>query len=832
MVAPPHDDDFLAGRDPDHRPPGPEFGPRSAGQDVRDDGARNPAGAGVAVTWDEAPTWDEPPPWDEAPPWDDAPPPWEDSPARDAAAVAAPRPVREAVAAGSMGRPADRARSAPVTSPPVGQARPAGRTDTRPVGMDLDDTLHKAFGFKVFRPHQREVCEAVVAGTDALLVMPTGGGKSLCYQLPGLVRGGCTLVISPLIALMEDQVAKLQQRGLRAERIHSGRDRQEQREALHAYLAGQLDYLMIAPERLKVPGFSERLATRPPTLIAVDEAHCISMWGHDFRPDYRLLGERLPQIAGADGVRVPILAMTATATVRVQRDIVRQLGMPHATRFIRGFARENLAIEIVETPVSERLERVMAVLAPADRRPALVYALSRKMTEQLAADLKQRGGLRAAAYHAGLSPERRGRVQDAFQSGEIEVVAATVAFGMGVDKANIRTVVHVGMPGTIEGFYQEIGRAGRGGKPSRAVALYSWADRRLHDFLRDRSYPPLPVLQRLLRQVPAGGLEREELLRTSGVEVDVAEAAVDKLWVHGAVAIDAGDRLTPLQRVAGSWSKAYQEQCDHRVSQLDDVFELVRMPRCRMQALVHYFGSLEEARRPCGNCDHCRPEDCRARDFSEPDPEERVLLQRIVAALGVQSSISAAKLFRDQLASWMDRRAYDRLLDGLERAGLVEGHTDSFEKDGRTISYRRIQLSDEARSGDGGWLETVVLPAATAVAPKAPKKTRRKAASKPRKATDRASGAARVAGDAGGARVVQYARGASVDEGLLEELKAWRLAKARTLGLPAYCVLTNRALEGVAAALPRTRDELLAVSGIGPKVVERYGDELLEELNR
>ncbi len=209
---------------------------------------------------------------------------------------------------------------------------------------DLTALLHRHFGFATFRANQEEVCRAAIDGRDVLLVMPTGAGKSLCYQLPAIARGGTTLVVSPLIALMEDQVAKLAGQGLRVARIHSGRDRAESRQACVDYLNGTLQFLFIAPERLRVPGFAEMLAKRKPSLIAIDEAHCISAWGHDFRRDYRTLGQHLPALRPA-----PVIALTATATPLVQDDIVRQLGMSSAARFIHGFRRENLAIEVVET---------------------------------------------------------------------------------------------------------------------------------------------------------------------------------------------------------------------------------------------------------------------------------------------------------------------------------------------------------------------------------------------------------------------------------------------------------------------------------------------------
>jgi DNA topoisomerase-3 len=681
---------------------------------------------------------------------------------------------------------------------------------------DLQQLLRDRFRLPSFRPHQEEVCRAVAAGRDALVVMPTGAGKSLCYQLPGLARGGTTLVVSPLIALMEDQVAKLRELGLAAERIHSGRSREASRAVCLDYLGGRLDYLFIAPERLSVPGFPELLEKRKPGLVAVDEAHCISWWGHDFRPDYRLLGRRLPALRPA-----PIVALTATATPRVQGDILDQLGSPKAERFIRGFRRTNLGVEVVEATPSSRAGLVRELLADPERRPAIVYAPTRKESDALGAALAE--GFPAASYHAGMDSGERDRVQMRFLDGSLQAIVATIAFGMGVDKPDVRTVVHTGLPGSLEGYYQEIGRAGRDGLPSRAVLLYSWADRRTHEYFQGRDYPEPEVLERIF-QALGPGPEPADLLHARigprlGMDYDLFERALEKLWIHG------GATVTPegeVSRGGAHWQAPYREQRRHRSEQLEQVTRFAEGHRCRMLQLVEHFGDREDTGAPCGHCDLCRPDACGVRRFREPTAEELRAARNVLDTLRTRADPTTGQLHKELASNGggPERKTFERLLQGLVRQGLVELQDDSFEKEGQTIRFRRARLTREGERAAAGRSDALAELRVEAPVSRA----------KPKKKTAASAARPRAQGRAEPGRAASPAPGPTADPDLTERLQDWRLKEARRRRIPAFRIFSNKTLEALAAHKPTTKEDLLDIHGIGPAKADKYGDQLLEIL--
>jgi RecQ family ATP-dependent DNA helicase len=558
--------------------------------------------------------------------------------------------------------------------------------------VELAELLRSVFGFARFRANQEAVCRAAIDGRDLLLVMPTGFGKSLCYQLPALALGGTALVISPLIALMEDQAAKLMALGLRVGRIHSGLDRSVARQACVDYLNGSLQFLFIAPERLRVPGFGEMLAKRKPALIAIDEAHCISQWGHDFRPDYRMIGQYLPALRPA-----PVLALTATATPSVQADILTQLGMVKPAKFVHGFRRDNLAIEVVELSMPERPGAICGLLASAERRPAIVYAASRKGAEKLTAELSATktnttGKIPAAAYHAGLDAATRERVQTTFQAGKLEVVVATIAFGMGIDKADIRTVIHAGLPATLEGYYQEIGRAGRDGALSRTYLMHSYADQRMRDFFLNRDYPPADHLQQVFRALGGNPQPVEELRAASKLGEEEFDKALEKLAIHGGARVDFGGNVT-----AGGpgWKKTYAVQAQYRAEQFEKVLRFTTSTECRMAALVRHFGDVEDASQPCGICDVCDPAGAVLRQFRRPTAAERELMQAIADELRTVDYKASGALQRNlDHAGRMSRSEFDGLLNAMTRAGLIEIEEAEFEKNGEVIRFRKVRLTE------------------------------------------------------------------------------------------------------------------------------------------
>jgi DNA topoisomerase-3 len=499
-----------------------------------------------------------------------------------------------------------------------------------------------------------------------------------------------------------------------------------------------------------------------------------------------MLGERLPLFRPA-----PVIALTATATPTVQDDIVEQLGLGEAARFIHGFRRTNLAVEVLERSPSERAEAARELLRDASRRPAIVYAPTRKHAEALASELG--APCRAAAYHAGLPSAERDAVQSAFLAGRLDVVVATIAFGMGIDKPDVRTVIHTALPATLEGYYQEIGRAGRDGAPSRAILFQSFVDRKTHEFFLERDYPEASVLERVCDALSARPVSLDALRARAGLDAETFEKALEKLWLHG------GARITPdetVEKASGGWKRSYEAQRKHRYAQLEKMHRYAQKETCRMLQLVRHFGDAQDAGAPCALCDVCAPGGCIAQRFREPSHAEREAADRIVGALRAKDSLTVGQIHRDVFADGsLDRDSVEHVVGALARAGTVAVEDDSFEKDGRSIPFQRVRLLGGARH----------LALVEAPRHRAPAKRKKRPRTPSRDEESASAPPAR----------------------LLEALRAWRLAEARRKGIPAFRVLTDRALLGVAGEQPRSEAALLRLPGLGRAVVAKYGKELL-----
>ncbi|HKH78779.1 MAG TPA: RecQ family ATP-dependent DNA helicase, partial [Solirubrobacteraceae bacterium] len=494
--------------------------------------------------------------------------------------------------------------------------------------MDSPEALLHRFGLDAFRPGQREAVAAALAGRDSLVVMPTGGGKSLCYQLPALTGDGLVVVISPLIALMADQLRRLHDAGVPATMLASGMADGHNAAALRAIASGETSLVLAAPERFASGAFREALAQRRVSLFVVDEAHCVTEWGHDFRPDYLRLHDAIASLG-----RPPVMAATATATPRVAEEIAARLGLREPVSVRAGFDRPNLAFDVVSLEgagtVARKRAALMHILRDPTARPAIVYCGTRRDTDDVAA-LLSGSGIATVAYHAGMSPDARRASQEAFMSDSAEVVVATNAFGMGVDKACVRTVAHWALPTSLEAYYQEAGRGGRDGGPARALLLAARMDLgRLIRFNTQRTSTVddvkayVAALRR--RCAPEGGvvtIGHGELDESGRMLLSIAERA-------GAVELAPGGASGLLARPTGAGSP--RKACAAIQAAKNRGWESYRSIErymsgsslCRRRQILDHFGDRTPGA-PSGRC-------C---DVCDPDPE----LERALSAAPVASS--------------------------------------------------------------------------------------------------------------------------------------------------------------------------------------------------
>ena len=542
--------------------------------------------------------------------------------------------------------------------------------------MDLTAALHEHFGFPGFRPGQREACEAALADRDVMVVMPTGSGKSLCYQLPALLRDDLTVVVSPLVALMQDQVEALAARGLgdRVALVNAQQDAGANAEVIRRAAAGELKLLYVAPERFAAVGFLDRMRDVDVGLFVVDEAHCVSQWGHDFRPDYFRLADAARMLGSA-----AIVASTATATPRVASDVVRRLALRDPLRVATGFDRPNISFTVARPGGHEKRPILAEALRAEDALPAIVYAGTRAGAEEIAGELTAAVGEEAVAYHAGLDRGRRAEVQRRFLSDDVRVICATNAFGMGVDKPNVRTVVHASVPSSLEAYYQEAGRAGRDGAPARALLLAENRDKALHvHFIkREELDPGLPgwLADRLIAAADGEGRYSVSLgdlvtgLRGDGERL---RALLGHLTRAGVISPSPSAPDSVSGRVTGRFDGRAAALCRTSIDdaagarwrQYREIWAYVEDDSCRRRAILRHFGDHAEPELASECCDVCNP--ALTVVAPPPDPVEVGNLDDAILAVagGARPSVgrtTCAEILHGSRSKKIQRNSYDGL---------------------------------------------------------------------------------------------------------------------------------------------------------------------------
>jgi ATP-dependent DNA helicase RecQ len=653
--------------------------------------------------------------------------------------------------------------------------------------IDLVAPLHRHFGHTAFRAGQEDLVQAVLEGRDVLAVMPTGSGKSLGFQLPAVLLPGTTLVISPLIALMKDQVDELNRRGIRAAAVNSSMPADARREVMRAAGDGALRLLYVAPERFASAPFIQVLGQLSVARFVVDEAHCVSEWGHDFRPDYRRLRAAAGECRRSDGQkgRPPIAAFTATATPEVRDDIVGLLGLTGPRVIVAGFDRPNIYPSV--RPVTGEAEKQQLLPRLVGDRRALVYTATRNKTEA-AADTLRTAGIRAAAYHGGLGDTARTRVQEAFASEELRVVCATNAFGMGIDRPDIDAVIHADVPGSIEAYYQEIGRGGRDGRPAAATLLWNYADVKTREFLIDH------------------GRDEE-----GGRPSTAPGTAPSRSKGRQAVEIDLGE----LER---------RKQLEHK--KLRRMAAYASTTACLRATILRYFGdpTAHEPCGACGNCDSRAPLDEAGRLFVRkilsgiaraPIPYGR---RKIAAMLtGTTDGLPEAltRLSTTGLLGGCEPRLIERWIDSACAGGLIAVSADQY----RTLALTPLGREVMAGRTDDVRMNVPRTPGAATTR----RRTRRMRGLEPVRRTATA-GAISPPGS--------WRDDPGVNAPVVEALRAWRLEEARRRAIAPFVILHDRTLAAIAAALPGSPAELEAISGIGSAKVAAYGDAILSVIGR
>lgn len=698
----------------------------------------------------------------------------------------------------------------------------------RPVPDLARETLQGAFGFEEFLEGQAEIVEEILASRDGLVVMPTGGGKSLCYQLPALCLEGVTIVVSPLIALMKDQVDALMEKGVAATLINSTLSNPEQRERIGRMIAGDYKLVYVAPERFRAEGFLAAMREVKVALLAIDEAHCLSQWGHDFRPDYLRLGKARANLGGPQCV-----AFTATATPVVRKDIVSVLELDEPFQIVTGFARANLSFNI--TPVETKAAKFRRTREILDEhRTGIVYCATRKRVEEVAETLNS-WGVKCIGYHGGMTEEEREETQNRFIRREVDVAVATNAFGMGIDRSDVRFVIHFEVPGSVEAYYQEAGRAGRDGEAAHCELLWNYADTRTQEFFLEGANPGYGAICQVYQFLHDEADEQQEVHATieeitgavevkNGMAVSSALAALaragylERFDVPGQRRRGTRVRHPEVQAGGLEIDRAALEEKDRRDRRkLQAMVELCYGAGCRQRAILEYFG--EEEPGECGTCDVCRSD--YGTDRRAPTEAEDLVVRKVLSGVARMSrrvgkdweGIFGRGRIVQMLTGSKSQEILRVRLHELSTYGILRGKGTAFLNElfhslhaadllvTRRGEYPLVTLTPKGEQAMRGKIEYSLIWPETL-----------------RESTAKGSAARMEPGD----------ELAPVDPVLYARLKDLRTSLAQDHRLPAYGVFSNKTLEDLARIRPTSEEEAMGIKGVGAVKAERFLAPFLE----